>query len=59
VLVIPVFGILLSSLITFVGTVLWFLLMYKAYNGELFKLPYVGDLAEELTFGESFEENDK
>jgi uncharacterized membrane protein len=39
-----------------VGTVLWFLLMYKAYNGKLFKLPYVGNLAEELTFGESFEE---
>lgn len=57
VLVIPVLGILISSLITFVGTVLWLLLMYKAYNGEVFKLPYVGDLAEELTFGESFEED--
>lgn len=56
VLVIPVLGVIISSLITFVGTVLWFLLMYKAYNGKLFKLPYVGNLAEELTFGESFEE---
>jgi len=57
VLVIPLIGVLISSLITFVGTVLWLLLMYKAYNGEVFKLPYVGDLAEELTFGESFEED--
>ncbi|MFW6251953.1 MAG: DUF4870 domain-containing protein [Halanaerobium sp.] len=57
ILVIPVIGILISSLITFLGTVLWFLLMYKAYNGEIFKLPYVGDLAEELTFGESYEDN--
>ncbi|MFP4198884.1 MAG: DUF4870 domain-containing protein [Halanaerobium sp.] len=57
ILVIPVIGIFISSLITFLGTVLWFLLMYKAYNGEIFKLPYVGDLAEELTFGESYEDN--
>ena len=57
VLVIPAIGILISSLITFVGTVLWFLLMYKAYNGEIYKLPYIGDMAEELIFGESFEED--
>jgi uncharacterized membrane protein len=56
ILVIPVIGVIISSLITFVGTVLWFLLMYKAYNGEIFKLPFIGDLAEELIFGESFEE---
>lgn len=54
VLVIPVFGVIISSFITFVGTILWFLLMYKAYNGEIFKLPFIGDLAEELIFGESF-----
>lgn len=56
VLVIPVIGLLLSSLITFIGTILWLLLMYKAYNGELFKLPFIGDLAEEMIFGESFED---
>lgn len=54
ILVIPVFGVIISSFITFVGTILWFLLMYKAYNGEIFKLPFIGDLAEELIFGESF-----
>ena len=27
------------------SAVLWLLLMYKAYQGERFKLPYVGDMA--------------
>jgi len=57
ILVIPFIGFIISSIITFVGTILWFLLMYKAYNGEIYKLPFIGDLAEELTFGESFDEN--
>jgi len=57
ILVIPFIGVIISSIITFVGTILWFLLMYKAYNGEIYKLPFIGDLAEELTFGESFDEN--
>jgi len=26
---------------------LWLLLLFKAYQGERFKLPYVGDIAEE------------
>ena len=58
ILVIPVLGVIISSLITFGGTILWFLLMYKAYNGEIFKLPYFGNIAEELIFGESFEEEE-
>jgi len=33
-------------LIYLVVFVLWLLLMYKAYNGEKFKLPIVGDIAE-------------
>ena len=32
------------SLLTFL---LWLFLMYKAYKGEKFKLPVVGDLAEQ------------
>ncbi|CCU81162.1 hypothetical protein HSACCH_02625 [Halanaerobium saccharolyticum subsp. saccharolyticum DSM 6643] len=58
ILVIPVIGIMISSLITFVGTILWLLLMYKAYSGEVFKLPFIGDVAEELIFGESFEKKE-
>src|SRR6056297_2236277 len=59
ILVIPVIGIIISSLITFLGTVLWLLLLYKAYNGEIYKLPYIGDAAEELIFGESFDKDNK
>lgn len=48
--IIPVLGwlvaLVLSPLIGIVSLVLWLLLMWKAYNGEKFKLPYFGDLAE-------------
>lgn len=30
------------------GFVLWLVLIYKAYQGEDFKLPWVGDLAKKL-----------
>ena len=29
------------------SAVLWLLLLFKAYQGERFKLPYVGDIADE------------
>ncbi len=57
ILVIPVLGLFISSAITFFGTILWIFLLYKAYSGEIYKLPYVGDLAEELIFGESFDKD--
>ena len=44
---IPPFGWLLSFIIIPpLSAVLWLLLMFKAYQGERFKLPYVGDIAE-------------
>lgn len=43
---IPLVGWLISLLITPVGLVLWILLMYKAYQGQKFKLPVIGDFAE-------------
>jgi uncharacterized membrane protein len=43
---IPVLGDLLSGLLALLGVVLWIVLMVKAYQGELFKLPVVGELAE-------------
>jgi len=52
-----VIGLFISSAITFLGTILWILLLYKAYSGEIYKLPYVGDVAEELIFGESFDKD--
>lgn len=46
---IPFIGIIFSLLLTPISLVLWVFLMWKAYNGEMFKLPFIGDLAEEQT----------
>jgi len=43
--VFPLFW-LLTPLIGLVGFILWLLLIYKAYQGEEFKLPVVGDFAK-------------
>ncbi|MBW9222563.1 DUF4870 domain-containing protein [Methanothermococcus sp. SCGC AD-155-C09] len=45
---IPCIGILFSILIFFVGLALWILGMYKAYQGERYKFPIFGDIAEDL-----------
>jgi len=37
---------LLSPLVGLVGLILWLVLMLKAYQGEKFKLPVIGDIAE-------------
>jgi uncharacterized membrane protein len=44
---IPILGWIISFLISILGLILWLLLMFKAYQGELYKLPYAGDFAEE------------
>lgn len=38
---------LVSSLINLAGIALWILLMVKAYQGERYRLPVVGDIAED------------
>jgi len=43
---IPFLGWILSTLIGLVGLILWLLLMFKAYQGEMYKLPIAGDFAE-------------
>jgi uncharacterized membrane protein len=43
---IPILGWMLSGLLGLIGLVLWLLLMFKAYQGEMYKLPIAGDLAE-------------
>ncbi len=47
---IPVIGWIINAAIYLIlglgGFILWLLLMYKAYQGERFKLPVVGDMAE-------------
>jgi uncharacterized membrane protein len=45
---VPVVGWVLSPLIMIVAFALWLFLIYKAYQGEEFMLPYVGDLAKKL-----------
>jgi len=42
----PVFGGLLNAAFTAGLVALWVLLMVKAFAGERFKLPYVGEIAE-------------
>lgn len=46
---IPILGWLLNTLISLLELVLWIVLMVKAYKGEMFKLPVVGDIAEQQT----------
>ncbi len=43
---IPVLNVVLVPLIGVLGVVLWIILMIKAYQGEKYKLPLVGDWAE-------------
>jgi len=44
--IIPIFGWLLIPVVGLCAVVLWLVLMIKAFSGEMFKLPWVGDLAE-------------
>jgi uncharacterized membrane protein len=37
---------MLSTVVWLGGMAVWIILMVKAYNGERFKLPVIGDLAE-------------
>ncbi|MCX5706959.1 MAG: DUF4870 domain-containing protein [Candidatus Omnitrophica bacterium] len=43
---IPVIGWAVMPLVSVVTLILWVLLMIKAYQGEYFKLPVAGDIAE-------------
>jgi uncharacterized membrane protein len=44
---IPLLGWLLGFFVWIGSLVLWLVLMFKAYQGERFKLPVVGDIAEQ------------
>ncbi len=43
---IPFLAIFIGWLLVSLGFVLWIVLMVKAYQGEMYKLPVAGDLAE-------------
>ncbi len=45
-MVIPVIGWMLIPIVYVVEIILWILLMIKAYQGEKFKLPIAGEIAE-------------
>lgn len=45
-MLVPILGWILFSLLWIATLILWILLMVKAYQGEKFKLPVIGDLAE-------------
>lgn len=42
---VPLVGWIISLLLAPVGFILWIVCMYKAYQGEVFKLPIVGEMA--------------
>ena len=44
---VPILGWALSVFLIPLSLLLWLFLMYKAYQGEKFKLPVIGDLAEQ------------
>ena len=43
---IPFLGWILSIFVFYGSAALWLILMFKAYQGERFKLPLAGDIAE-------------
>lgn len=43
---IPFIGWVLAPILGIASLILWVILMMKAYQGEKFKLPFVGDIAE-------------
>ena len=43
---IPILGWMLMPVLAILQLILWIVLMVKAYQGQLFKLPMIGDMAE-------------
>ena len=43
---VPVFGWIVNSLLGALAFILWIVLMVRAYQGQKWKLPVIGDLAE-------------
>ena len=43
---IPFVGAILNGILGAIAFILWIILMFKAYKGEMFKLPWAGAFAE-------------
>lgn len=48
---IPYIGWMLLPIVNLIGLILWIVIIYKAYSNEWFKLPVVGDIAEQQIGG--------
>jgi uncharacterized membrane protein len=44
---VPVLGWLVGLLLSFAAFILWIVCMWKAFQGEMYKAPFVGDMAEQ------------
>ena len=44
---IPILGWLGGLVLSFAAFVFWIVCMWKAFQGEMYKVPYVGDIAEQ------------
>jgi uncharacterized membrane protein len=44
--IVPVLGAIVAFLLGIAGFILWIVCMWKAFQGEMYKVPYVGELAE-------------
>ena len=44
---IPILGWIVGLLLSFTSFILWIVCMWKAFQGEMYKVPYVGNLAEQ------------
>jgi len=42
---IPYYGIMASVILALLGLFVWIFMMVKAYGGEMYKLPFVGEIA--------------
>lgn len=43
---IPILGWIVGLILSLVAFILWIVLMWKAFQGEMYKVPYVGEMAE-------------
>jgi uncharacterized membrane protein len=44
---VPILGWLVGLLLSFAAFILWIVCMWKAFQGEMYKAPFVGDMAEQ------------
>jgi len=42
---IPYYGMMASVILSLLGLFVWIFMLVKAYGGEMYKLPFVGEIA--------------